>query len=1067
MLRLGSAYTWIVLVVSAGVFTTGTVLTAEQEPAQERVSFSRDVLPILSENCFLCHGPDGGTRQVGLRLDIPEGAFADRDGRFAIVPGKPEESLVVQRITHPDTPMPPPDSGKKLTQDEIETITRWIAEGAKYDRHWSFEPLPKSVAVPNVQSDWPRDDIDRFILARLQSEGLSPSPEADRLRWLRRVTLDLTGLPPTEEEIEEFPEDGDYEETADRLLASPHYGERIATEWLDAARYADSYGYQSDLLMPTWPYRDWVVRAFNDNLPYDEFLTWQLAGDLLDEPTQDQRLATAFNRLHRQSNEGGSIALEFKTKYASDRVETFGTAMLGLTVGCARCHDHKFDPITQKEYYQMFAYFNSIDEYGLLLSSEIVPTPSMLLPTDEQATQLSQLRLEAEKARGSYAKARSDAEDRFQSWLASDLSDRTDPTEPNIAGLIARFSFDEISEGKFANRIQGKPFAERLLVVELASGRSGQSGQSVVFDGDNGIAVRGLPGRERWDEFTWSFWVSDPGNEQQVVLMHRTGGTDVGFCGFDLMLEGGYLTARVMRHWPGNGIAVKSLAKIEPGVWTHVAWSFDGSGQADGLKIYVDSEQVQTKILNDRIWKEINAYGDLGPSRGDWAFGQRFRDLGFKGGKIDDVAFADRALSALEIADLFDGKALAEALGAPAANVEELRGLYLSAIDPQVRAAKATVRKAQEDLANHEAAIYEISVMEESRVQIPAHLLARGAYDAPRTDDNRVERDVPATLPALEPGAQGDRLGLARWLTDSDHPLTARVAVNRIWQMLFGIGLVETSENFGLKGTRPTHPALLDYLARDFVDNGWDVKALLKKVVLSATYRQDSALTAELASRDPLNLLYARGPSYRLSAEMVRDTALAAAGLLDKTIGGAPVNPYQPAGIWRENNTMTPAFRQSVGKALYRRSLYTVWKRTAPAPNMLIFDATSREVCTVRRATTNTPLQALVLLNDPQFVEAARVLAELVLKQENTDKERIDAAFLRLAGRRPDEREADVLLATLREQRRVFRASISGSIALVDVGDTEPAIDLRATEVAAMTVTVQTIMNSDAVIWRR
>ena len=1066
MLRPGR---WIVLAASAGAFAVATVQPSASPPAQKKLNFSRDVLPILADNCFKCHGPDGGSRQVGLRLDVPESAFADRNGRQAIVPGDPENSLVVQRITHPDLPMPPRASGKKLTPKQIETIKQWIAEGAEYGRHWSFELLPRTVPAPQLESDWPKDDIDRFILARLQREGLNPSPEADKLRWLRRVTFDLTGLPPTEGEIEQFLIDSDYGKTADRLLDSEHYGERMATFWLDAARYADSYGYQSDLLSPTWPYRDWVVGAFNKNLPYDDFLTWQLAGDLLEEPTTDQRLATAFNRLHRQTNEGGSIALEYRTEYAADRVETFGTAMLGLTVGCARCHDHKFDPLTQKEYYELFAYFNSIDEYGMLLSTDIVPTPSLLLPTEEQETKLSELKRSAELSNQDLLRVKAGAEARFQNWLTSDppdLSDPSDPSdqsEPNIPGLIARLSLDNIEEGKFKNTIEGEPFAEQLMQVALTTGIKGKA---IEFDGDNGLAVRGLPARERWDEFTWSFWVNDPGNDRPVVLLHRTGGTDVGFCGFDLMIEDGYLTARVMRHWPGNAIAVRTLQKIAPNTWTNIAWSWDGSGQADGLRIYIGGQEAETRVLNDRIWKKINAYGDLGPSKGDWAFAQRFRDLGFKRGKLDEAIFADRALSAVEVEHLFDGKALKLAMQSTQSNERKLRDYYMSAFDSTVRKAKANVRKAQQALAEHESGIYEISVMEESANLQPAYLLERGNYDAPRTDANRVTRGVPAVLPPIIE-TKNDRLALAQWLTRPDHPLTARVAVNRLWQMLFGRGLVETSENFGAQGSPPEHPELLDYLARRFVDDGWDVKALLKTIVLSATYRQSSRLTPQLASKDPENRLLARGASYRLPAEMIRDAALAASGLLDREVGGPPVRPYQPPGLWRENNSMTPAFKQSVGEALYRRSLYTAWKRTAPAPNMMAFDATGREVCTVRRTSTNTPMQALVLMNDVQFVEAARVLAQDVMKQHATDEQRIRAAFARLATRQPNKLELQILQKGLNEQRREFRKNISGAIGLIDVGDSEPDKTFRATELAAMTVTVQTIMNLDAVVWRR
>lgn len=1047
----------ILLAAGGGWLAAAALVPVQAAKPLPKVDFSRDILPILSDKCFKCHGPDAESRQAEMRLDTAQGAFADRGGRYPIVPHKPEDSLVVKRIHSPNSPMPPRSSGKSLSPSEIDIITRWIAEGAQYGRLWSFEPLPKLVAVPRVKSAWPRADMDRFILDRLNREKLAPSPPATRARWLRRVTLDLTGLPPTESEIASFQSDDRpdaFDRVVDRLLASPHFGERIAVEWLDAARYSDSYGYQSDLLSPTWPYRDWVVKAFNDNLPYNEFLIDQIGGDLLPFPTRDQRLATAFNRLHRQSNEGGSIPLEFKTEYAVDRVDTFGAAVLGLTVGCARCHDHKFDPIKQKDFYQLFAYFNSIDEYGLLLSTAIVPTPSMLLPTADQEPRLQALRAEAAVTEIGLSKTIREAGPRYADWLSKSSSKR------DIPGILARLPLDADESGKFPNRVAGKPFGEKLGVVNLVPG---PLGKAVLFDGDNGLAVRGLPGRERWDSFTWSFWVQDPRlNPGPVVLLHRTGGTDVGFCGFDLMLENGYLTARVMRAWPGNAIAIRSKSPIPRGKWTHLAWSYEGSSRAEGLRLYADGQPVATEILNNKIWKKIDAYGDLGASGGDWAFGQRFRDAGFKGGKIDDVVFADRALSGLEVAQLCDGKSLDSAQDSPA-----LLDYYTTTIDQPAIAARLRRKNAQIALTNFEEGVYEISVMEESKTPIPAYVLARGQYDAPRTEKNRVGRGVPGSLPGLMPGARNDRLTLARWATQPDHPLTARVAVNRLWQTIFGVGLVETSENFGVQGARPTHPELLDYLARRFVNSGWNVKALVRSMVLSATYRQDSALTAKLLRADPDNRLFARGPSHRLSAEMVRDTALAASGLLNPKVGGAPVNPYQPAGIWQENNTMSPAFVQSTGPDLYRRSLYSTWKRTTPVPSMMLFDATSREACTMRRPTTNTPLQALVLLNDVQFVEAARALAEFVLKRPGTDASRIRTAFVRLAGRDPDARESAILLETLREQRAQFATDAGSAKKLISVGASKADPALSPNELAAMTVTVQTVMNSDAFVWKR
>ena len=1053
LLLLSASTTWL---------TVALVVPSRGAQAPAKVNFSRDVLPILSDKCFKCHGPDPDTRMAKMRLDVAEGAFANRHGRIPIVPGKPEHSMVVARINSYDDPMPPVNSGKSLTKAQIDILTRWIAEGAKYDRLWSLEPIPQVVPVPASTSTWPKNDIDRFILAKLKKEQLTPAPEASRPRWLRRVTLDLTGLPPTEQEITAFQSDHSpkaFETVVDRLLASPHFGERVAVDWLDAARYSDSYGYQSDLLSPTWPYRDWVIRAFNKNMPYNQFLTEQLAGDLLPRATRDQRLATAFNRLHRQSNEGGSIALEFKTTYADDRVDTFGTAVLGLTVGCARCHDHKFDPITQREYYQFFAYFNSIDEYGLLLSTEIVPTPSLLLPDPDQEPKLAALKKSDQEAKNSVQVATKSASLRLNSWLASHPSGLVMPDR------AAHITFNKETGGKFADADGAKPFGEKL--GNLKSIQT-PHGAGILFDGDNGLAVRGLTAKERWDPFTWAMWVNDvKQSPTQEVLLHRTGGTDVGFCGFDLLLEDGYLTARVMRAPPGNAISIRANHRIPKGDWTHVAWTWDGSGSVDGIKLYIDGQQASTTVIADHLWKKINAYGDLGGGGGDWTFAQRFRDAGFKGGEIADISYFDRAISSLEIAQLTDGKSLTQALLAPEKHQKDLAEYYASAIDTEARAAVKAEQTCQMNLANFEEGIYEVPVMEESRRPIPAYVLARGNYDAPRNEKTRVVRDTPKSLPPLKLNGANNRVALAEWVTSPNHPLTSRVAVNRFWQMMFGTGLVETSENFGVQGSQPSNPALLDYLARRFMNSGWNVKAIFRELALSAAYRQDSIHTQKKNQVDPDNRLIARGPSRRLTAEMIRDTVLAAAGLLNAKVGGPPVNPYQPAGIWQENNTMSPGFVQSKGADLYRRSIYSTWKRTTPVPSMLLFDATSREACTIRRPATNTPLQALVLLNDVQFVEAARVLAQSELLEHKNDSERIRSAFVRLAGREPEVRELDILVKTLNDQRAQFSSIPSDATKLLKMGDSKPDPTLNPIDLAAMTVTMQTIINSDAVVWRR
>jgi hypothetical protein len=1023
--------------------------------------FDRDIRPILSDKCFQCHGPDAEKREADMRLDTRDGAI-----QLAIVPGKPDESELIGRITSEDesTRMPPLESNLKLSDQEKQLLRDWIAAGAEYTEHWSFRPLPANVALPAVKfSDWPRHAVDHFVMSRLEAEGLRPAPPAEPLRLLRRMTLDLTGLPPTIAEIEAFKQaaakdlDAALAAAADRLLTSPAYGEHMAVAWLDAARYADSYGYQSDQLNTQWPYRDWVVRAFNDNLPYDKFLTWQLAGDLLENPTRDQILATAFNRMHRMTNEGGSIAEEWLAENAADRVHTMGAAMLGLTLECARCHDHKFDPILTRDYYSLAAFFNSIDENGMYDRTPIVPSPSVLLPSDEQTARLEEARRQVQDAETALAAARTSGKERFNGWLQGE------PLKDAPADLVAHFTFDgDLKE--LRNEVPGMKTpgsAGGLLGVEGVNGRAAR------FDGDQGAVFPELLKVDRWDPFTLDLWLRDTvRNPLPVVIAQRCFGTDVGFNGFDLLLENGKLVFRMYRVWPGNAIGVRATEPIAQGDWQHITATYDGSSRAAGLKLYLNGEELPTETLRDRIHKSAAtaAFGE-----GHFTLGQRLRDRGFKDGEMDELRVYSRALTPLEVQRLHKGPPIA-ATGVQSADPDELMEVYFSAVDEPTRTAAQQLREARRRLVSIEDEMNEVSVMAELPEPRPTYILARGAYEAPKTAANRVTRDVfQEMLSPLPADAPRNRLGLARWITAADHPLTARVAVNRIWSNFFGRGLVATPENFGRQGAAPTHPELLDWLARDFVDHDWDVKRLCRNIVLSATYRQDSRSAPELRERDPDNLLLARGPSRRLTAEQIRDLALAASGLLNAERGGPPVSPYQPGGdLWTESNTMSPAYQQSTGKSLHRRSLYSVWKRTAPLPNMLVFDATTREVCTIARGRTSTPLQALVLLNDVQFVEAARGLAASVAEENDDPREQIVAAFLRLAGRAPDDRELDLLIDLYNDQRTLFTdESSQDSSKLLAIGEVKTESKLAAADFAALTVACQAIMNLDATIYER
>jgi hypothetical protein len=1043
---------WIVLATVPTAGRTAPPTTV----APTAIGFNKDIRPILTENCFVCHGPDANKRLAGLRLDRREDALA----RGVFVPGKPEQSKLILRLNPSKLGqiMPPPYAHRQLTAAQKSLLARWVAQGAKYEAHWAFVPPPRQVSVPTVKvAAWARSPIDRFVLARLEREGIRPSPEAPRTDWLRRVTFDIDGLPPTPAETDAFLADRSpqaYATVVDRLLASPRYGERMAVPWLDTARYADSYGYQSDQLCPTWPYRDWVVGAFNANLPYDQFLTWQLAGDLLPNATRDQRLATAFNRLHRMTNEGGSVAEEWRMEGVADRVRTFGTAFLGLTLECARCHDHKYDPITQKDYYAFSAFFNSIDEKGLYDRADIVPTPTLLLPTPAQEKELNTAREAVARQEQNLTQARAAADPAFRAWLAA-----AQPHSLVLADQTGLFDFDRF-EGNAIPNLAPTPTAQGVHTddVKLVEGHRGKA---VLLDGECNVNFPKLGGFTRHTPYTIAFWLRDPRLvEGDAVVYQACDGTDVGPHGYDLTIDHGILTTRMFRHWPGNAIAIRAHAAISKDTWTHVAVTYDGSSRAAGLHLYIDGKPADTEIVRDHLVKGMGIH--------NLVFGQRFRDLGFKGGQIDDLAIFNRDITSLEIAQLHDGHSLADALQTPQGHEADLKSYYLSAIDPTAREATLSLAAARAQIWGAEDAQYEVAVMEEMPQPRLAYVLARGRYDAPQSEANRVGRTTPASLPPFPADAPRDRLGLARWLTQPDHPLTARVAVNRIWGLFFGKGLVETQEDFGIQGRPPTHPELLDWLARDFVQSGWDVKRLVKQIALSSTYRQASALRPDLRERDPQNLLLARGPSFRLSAEAIRDTALAAATLLDNRIGGPPVSPYQPGDLWRESNSMSPGYHQSVGGDLYRRSLYTVWKRTAPMPNMTAFDAGSREVCIARRQTTNTPIQALVLLNDVQFVEAARLIGTRALKEGSaTPAAHARFVFRLLTSRLPTPTETKLLTDLYTGQQAEFARDPQAADKLIHIGDSKPDPTLPSADLAAATILAQTVLNLDATIWRR
>ena len=988
------------------------VLVSTVNSQAAAVEFNRDVRPILSDLCFQCHGPDKAKRKAKLHFDTEEGA------RSVIVAGKPQESELIRRITSsdPDTRMPPQASGHVLTPKQIKTITQWVAEGAKWQKHWSFIP-PHAGLPPKVKnSTWPRSFIDHHVLARLEAEGLTPSPEADRVTLLRRVTLDLTGLPPTPAEVDAFLADSSlnaYEKAVDRLLKSPRYGEHLARHWLDAARYADTNGYQTDGERTMWRWRDWVIDAFNNNITFDRFTIEQIAGDLLPGATMRQKIATGFNRNHRGNSEGGVIPEEYAVEYVVDRVDTTATVWLGLSAGCAKCHSHKYDPISQKEFYQLYAYFNSVPEKGKAIKYGNSP-PYIRTPTRDQALHLKMLESQLKAAEEHWASLQPQIEEAQAAWEKTADANATVQWTLRY-GLQHSFRYgapDPVWED------------DDLLDV-----------------GDFGF----------FDKFSIGARIY-PRDIRHATILSRKEPTDRGE-GYELALVDGSLHVHLVKRWLDDAIRVHTVEKLHPDHFYHVLFTYDGSRQAKGVQIYIDGKPAQIEV-------------DLDDLNQSFRTKQPFRVK--PAPSYDDITIYDRVLDAEEVAIIGETHPIHAIVARPAdqrtsAQKSKLRRYFVEQVAaPHIRHASAHRQAARRELEEYVAALPTTMVMEEMPTARQAHLLLRGEYDKP---GDKVERGIPAALtpPAYAGGSPKTRLDLAVWLVSPENPLTPRVTVNRFWQLLFGQGIVRSVEDFGAQGEWPTHPELLDALAVEFRDGGWDVKKLLRTIVTSATYRQSSKLTAALKQRDPENRLLARGPRVRLSAEVIRDQALLASGLLVEKIGGPSVKPYQPPGLIKELHG-TDEDVQDHGPSLYRRSLYTFWKRTVAPPGMTTFDAANRETCVVRQTRTNTPLQSLTLMNDVTFVEAARVLAERVMKAKATPEERLALAFRLVTARSPRPAELTLLVAALQRHEASYRARTADAIALISAGESPRHALLDPAEHAAYTAVANLLLNLDEVI---
>ncbi len=1070
------------------------------------VDFDTQIRPILSDRCFACHGPDDNDRQADLRFDQRESAMRESEygeRAFVVKPGAPEDSELLLRLTtsDEDLKMPPPDSHLKVSADEVELIQRWIEQGAEWTDHWAFVPVDTTLTPPELKGDdWSNGPIDKFILARLREQRLTPASEANRELLARRVHLDLTGLPPTLAQLDQFLNDKSpnaYEKLVDRLLASAAYGERMAVAWLDVARYADTHGYQLDFESHVWPYRDWVVQAFNENLPCDQFITWQLAGDLLPSPTAEQTLATAFNRLHRQTNEGGSVLEEFRIEYVADRVDTFGVAMLGLSVGCARCHDHKFDPISQKEYYQLAAFFDNVDESGVFsYFTKATPSPSFDTPTEEQTLRLEKLRKDVAARQSELEQVAEQQRNAFNDWFGKERKS-LDSEEQFVKllkdGLIGHFDFEKItpassvkaeadSNGRSSDQDSDTNSKPTLAnVVDSTTNAElhesplivpGKTGNALQLNGDNGFSTAVTSSFSRHDEFSFAVWIKSSQNQQRATIFHTTkAGTDAGHRGIELIIAEDQLEVSLCHYWPGNAIRIRALDKLPVDEWYHVTLTYDGSSQASGLRLYLNGKLLETTVIRDELTRAIrylkkdSVSYKAGDRQHHLTVGYRFRDRGLAGGEIDELKVYARQLTPIEIRAI-SGSVVSDCFTAAESKLssedeQSLFELFLSRA-PSHAKARAALHDARLALGNAADGVQSIMVMREMATPRKTYMLNRGAYDSPASE---VQPGVIAKLLPLKSDFPKNRLGLARWLTDAQHPLTARVAVNRIWQTILGRGLVATQEDFGSQGGRPSHPLLLDYLSHDFVNNGWDTKRLVKQIVMSASYRQSSVSSADLMERDPENSMLARGPSRRLTAEMIRDGALVASGLLVNRVGGAPVKPYQPAGLWKES--MPVEYKRDRHEGSRRRSLYSFWRRTLPPPSMLTFDAAKREVCTVRRQNTATPLQALVLLNDPQYIEAARAAAEVAIQSNERAEDQIRHLFRAFTSRQLSDQQLSVFKKSLEQQQSYFSDKLEQASKYLSIGDHEPDSEIEPKELASLSVVAQMMMNLDYFVFRR
>ncbi|MFL2577851.1 MAG: DUF1553 domain-containing protein [Flavobacteriaceae bacterium] len=1067
---------WLIVII--GILSSCSLEVPDEISNQysslpEVVDFNYHVKPILSDRCYQCHGPDEKTRKAGLRLDIESLAFSKLEsGKRAFSAGNLYKSESARRILHqdPDIVMPPPEANLQLTQREKAMILKWIEQGAEWKEHWSF--LTPQNKTPKSKDNTLSHPIDMFVKNKLDQEGLDFSPKASKAILVRRLYFDLTGLPPSIEAVDEFINDNSekaYENLVDRLLNTPAHAERMALDWMDLSRYADSHGLHADGIRTMWPWRDWVLKAFQENMPYDQFVTWQLAGDLIPEATQEQKLATAFNRNSPMTAEGGVIDEEWRLHYVFDRTETLSTAFMGLTVACAKCHDHKFDPISQKDYYQLTAFFNNIRELGMTGDDgEFGP----LLPlTDEQTqSKLDQLNQSMNAIKKELAIT---SEELKQVYEYSDELVKKTKAQPN---LLFHGKFEKISQiNKRRHSVDGKKdfYGRSDQTPEVVEGIKGNAFEFSKDHDQLYITNKLIPKMEWTEPFSLSLWLNTSKRKQESTqtLVANSGGKNDLWRGWECYLDDqNRVNIRLINVTPSNLIHVRTEDSIKTNQWQHLAVSLDGTGKTEGVQLFLNGEKIaQQGIIN-------NLYKTMIPTKRDrkkgfvetdrsLIVGKSYEgstgDYGLFMGKLDEFKFFKGVLTPFEVRSIY-AENTNQKTETPWEEVQQ----HLIEKNSEIVKIKKKLKNNREEYLKTYTPIEEIMVMREMDQARPTYLYNRGVYSEPLYT---VEAKVPAALPAMDESLPKNRLGLSQWLFDPKNPLTARVAVNRYWQMIFGQGLVGTPNDFGVQGQLPSHPELLDWLAIRFRQN-WDVRALIKEMVLSKTYQQQSVSNELLDQKDPNNILLARANVSRLPAEIIRDNALKVSGLLNPKFGGKSVMPYQPDGLWKEKNnfsTFLYEYEQSAGDDLYRRGLYTFIRRTSPPPNMMTFDATSREVCTVKRDVTSTPLQALVLLNDPQFFEASRVFAERMIKNKDRLEDQIRFGFRLATSRYPKQEELEILVDLYNNQYDFFRKNRDKAYQIISVGEKPRDKNIYSVKTAAMTMVANTLLNHSETYTRR